>query len=204
MTRSVTPTQANHKGVFGLKQPPAAGPCLSALFLTGLLLLITVSDVTADRGLRPSVESLSTDGRMRIGPSDRCPVCAMFPVRHPRTAAAMTLKNGDTFYFCSNGCLLRAWLRPTVYLGLACQAIDRMVVLDYFSGRSIEAHTAFWVAGSDVVGPMGPALIALVDATGLATFKKRHGATFVFSLDQLDDALWQRISRHELPEASSE
>jgi nitrous oxide reductase accessory protein NosL len=204
MPRDATPAQANHQGVFGLKQPPATGQCRSALFLTGLLLLIAVSGVTADGGPRPSVESLSTDGQMRIGPSDRCPVCAMFPVRYPRTAAAMVLTGGTTFYFCSNGCLLRAWLRPTVYLARPREAIDRLVVRDYFSGGSIDAHTALWVAGSDVIGPMGPALIALEDAAGLAAFKKRHGAAIVFSLNQLDDALWQRISRHELPEVLSE
>jgi nitrous oxide reductase accessory protein NosL len=172
------------------------------MLLAGMLLVVAVSGVTADGGPAPAMQSLGADGQMRISPSDRCPVCAMFPVRYPRTAAAMTLKNGDSFYFCSNGCLLRAWLRPDAYLGRPRQAIDRMVVLDYFSGRLVDARSATWVAGSDVVGPMGPALIALADAAALATFKKRHGATIVFSLDQLDDTLWKQISRYALPAQS--
>ena len=64
---------------------------------------------------------------MTLSESDRCPVCAMFPARRPQTAAAMTLKSGETFYFCGNGCLLRTWLRPSVYLGRSQAEIDRLV-----------------------------------------------------------------------------
>lgn len=136
---------------------------------------------------------------MSLSQSDRCPVCAMFPSRRPQTAAAMTLKSGETFYFCGNGCLLRTWLRPTVYLGIPQVEIDRLVVRDYFSGQPIDGRMATWVAGSDVVGPMGPAIIALGDAAQLSTFKNRHGGKTVFTFDKVDDALWKKISRRDLP-----
>jgi nitrous oxide reductase accessory protein NosL len=123
----------------------------------------------------------------------------MFPARHPQTAAAMTLIDNKTFYFCSNGCLFRTWLRPRVYLGQPREAIERLVTRDYFSGRPIDARSATWVAGSDVIGPMGPAIIALDDAGQLAVFKNRHGGTIVFTFSQVDDALWKQISRRELP-----
>ena len=154
---------------------------------------------TAEGGPAPALKSLAADGQMDISQSDRCPVCAMFPARRPDSAAAMTLKSGETFYFCGNGCLLRTWLRPTVYLGKMQREIDRLVVRDYFSGQPIDGRTATWVAGSDVVGPMGPAIIAIGDAGELATFKNRHGGKTVFSFDQVDDALWKKISGRELP-----
>jgi copper chaperone NosL len=150
-------------------------------------------------GRHTALKSLSADGQMTLSESDRCPVCAMFPARRPQTAAAMTLKSGETYYFCGNGCLLRTWLRPTVYLNQPRVAIDRLVVRDYFSGQPIDGRTATWVAGSDVVGPMGPAIIALGDAAQLEIFKTRHGGKTVFTLDQVDDALWKKISRRELP-----
>ena len=152
---------------------------------------------------RPALKSLSADGSLNIGESDRCPVCAMFPHRHPQTAAGLTLTNGDTFYFCSNGCLLRTWLRPVVYLGRPQSAIDRLTVRDYFSGAPVDGRTATWVAGSDVIGPMGPAIVALGDENQLTAFKNRHGGRAVFSLDQLDDTLWRRIHHAELPDPIS-
>ena len=169
-----------------------------------MVLLLSGFAAAADAGPLPAKTPLPADGQMRISPSDRCPVCAMFPSRHPRAAAAMSLKSGQTFYFCSNGCLLRAWLRSLEYISRPRQAIDRMVVLDYFSGRSLDAQIATWVAGSNVIGPMGPALVALRDPDELTAFRKRHGGKTVFSFDQLDDTLWKQISRYELPLRSSE
>mgnify|MGYP001828574998 CR=1 FL=1 len=171
---------------------------LSAL---GLILLTGVGQALAG-GPAPAQQALSAAGEMLISPSDRCPVCAMFPARHPHAAAALTLISGETYYFCGNGCLLRTWLRPTVYLGRPPSDIDRLVVRDYFSGKAIDGHTASWVAGSDVTGPMGPAIVALENAQELTVFKSRHGGKTVFTIDQLDDELWGRISRRKLPQAS--
>ena len=172
---------------------------LTSILLTAALILVSDAVQSGDGGPVPALKSLSADGQMTLSKSDRCPVCAMFPARCPQTAAALTLKSGETFYFCGNGCLLRTWLRPTVYLGKPQMEIDRLVVRDYFTGQPIDGRTATWVAGSDVVGPMGPAIIALGDAAQLDTFKNRHGGKTVFTFDQVDDALWKTISRRELP-----
>jgi len=170
--------------------------------LTVLALLALSAGGLVAGGQPPAArQPLTPDGRLQLSPQDRCPVCAMFPARYPQTAAAMTLKDGRTFYFCTNGCLLRTWLRPEAYLNEPPTEIDRLTVSDYFSGRPIDAREAVWVAGSDVVGPMGPALVALGDAGQLAAFTRRHGGNTVFAFDQLDEALWRRIGRHELPEA---
>ena len=172
---------------------------LLAILVAGAPVLVSTTAWSGDGGPAPALKSLSADGQMTLSESDRCPVCAMFPARRPQTAAAMTLKSGETFYFCGNGCLLRTWVRPTAYLGKPQAQIDRLVVRDYFSGQPIDARTATWVAGSDVVGPMGPAIIALGDAAQLATFKNRHGGKTVFAFDQVDDSLWKKISGRDLP-----
>lgn len=166
-----------------------------------LALMLTAPAASAESGPAPASRPLTSEDSLNLSDSDRCPVCAMFPARQPQAAAAMTLKSGETYYFCSNGCLLRAWLRPTVYLGKMKATIDRLVVLDYFSGKPIDARRATWVAGSDVVGPMGPAIVTLGDAGQLAAFKKRHGGQTIFHLHQLDDALWRKISQRKLPES---
>ena len=170
-----------------------------ATLLMAVLLLISGTCLAAEGGPAVARRSLAADGQMIPSPSDRCPVCAMFPARHPQTAAAMTLIDGPTFYFCSNGCLFRTWLRPRVYLSQPQEAIARLVVRDYFSGRPIDARTATWVAGSDVIGPMGPAIVALDDAGQLAVFKNRHGGTTVFTFSQVNDSLWKQISQRKLP-----
>ena len=171
------------------------------LFFSLAAAILVVGLGTATGGQPPPAKkSLALDGRLMISKTDRCPVCAMFPARHPRAAAAMTLKTQTTYYFCSNGCLLRAFLRPMRYLAVEPITIDRLVVLDYFTGLPIDARSASWVAGSDVFGPMGPAIIALGRPGHASAFIKRHGGDIRFDFDQLDDELWRKISRHKLPE----
>lgn len=136
---------------------------------------------------------LAADGQMQLSDQDRCPLCGMFPAKRPKTAAAMGLADGRTFYFCGNGCLLRAWHDAVTHLNASRESIQRMVVKDFFSGHPLDAHKAWWVAGSDVVGPMGPALVALAGEAEVTQFKARHGGTIVFQLAQMDDALWQKL-----------
>ena len=123
------------------------------------------------------------DGRPQINSTDRCPVCGMFPAKRPQNAAALVLNDGRAFYFCGNGCLLRVLRDPNSYLNVPAQSIRRAVVLDYFSGAPLDAQSAWWVEGSDVVGPMGPAWVTLKDQKSVDQFKARHGAKKVFQLE---------------------
>lgn len=152
----------------------------------------------ADAGRTPHAARLplADQGHMQISPKDRCPVCGMFPAKRPQFAAAMVLGDGRTFYFCANGCLLRAWRDAPRHLSVAADAIHQMVVLDFFSGEVLDAHEAWWVVGSEVIGPMGPALVALRTEQDAERFRERHGGKIVFRLSQVDDALWKMLFAH--------
>lgn len=145
-------------------------------------------------------QSLAPDGRLRISGEDRCPVCAMLPIRYPRFAAAIVLEDRRTFYFCSPGCMLKTWLHPDIFLGVAATQLQRAVALDYLSGEALEARNVFWVSGSDVVGPMGPALAPLKNAAHLEAFRRRHGAKHVFRMDDLTHDNWETLTGKHPPQ----
>jgi len=162
-------------------------------------LMVVISGECLAGGPVPGRESLSPAGEMRIGPEDRCPVCAMLPMRYPRFAAAIELQEGHTFYFCSPGCMLNAWRHPAIFLGARPAQLERPMVLEYLSGQALDARTVIWVSGSDVIGPMGPALVPLKDATHLTAFRRRHGAKHVFRLDELNHANWEMLTGKQPP-----
>lgn len=145
-------------------------------------------------GPAPGAKPLGADLALQASPTDRCPVCAMKVVHHPKFAAAIQLENGETFYFCATGCLIRSWMHPEVFLGKDADALKRPVVQSYFTGKPIDARDALWVAGSDVVGPMGPALVPLETQKELETFQSRHGGKTVFRLSEMTDKKWQAIT----------
>jgi nitrous oxide reductase accessory protein NosL len=86
--------------------------------------------------------------------------------------------------------MLKAWLHPEIFLKSARQTLALAVVQDYFSGRQVDAREVFWIAGSDVIGPMGPAMVALQGKHSVDAFLKRHGGRRVFRLQELTDELW--------------
>ena len=164
-------------------------------FLAGLLFLWFAGSAWPDsgKGPVPAKQGPTADGAFRLGKTDRCPVCGMFPSRRPKHAAAMVLNDGRTFYFCSNGCLLRAWHLTAVHMGVSSDAIAQLMVLDYFSGAPADARKVWWVAGSDVIGPMGRAIVALRTPEEVEAFRSRHGGSAAFRLEQLDNSRFNLI-----------
>jgi nitrous oxide reductase accessory protein NosL len=148
-----------------------------------------------------AAQGLDVDGTFHVGAQDRCPICGMTPAKRPTFAGAIELKDGRTFYTCGPGCLLRSHLHPEAFLGVDASAVKRVVAQDYLNGKPIDAAQAVWVAGSDVVGPMGPAMVPLASAEDEAAFRARHGGKATFRLRELDDAKWESLTgRKALPE----
>ena len=166
---------------------------LVGLFGFSILHFSVLADDT-NAGPQPGLKPLDESGAMQISDQDRCPVCAMQVSKHKKFACAVQLMNGSTFYFCGAGCMIRSWIHPEIFLGAAKEELKRSVVQDYFSGEQVTGRSVYWVAGSDVIGPMGPALVPLKGEQHLDVFKKRHGAKAVFRLSEMTDEKWQQVT----------
>lgn len=160
-------------------------------FLLGALIVTTTA---WSQPPRPGMHPLGPDNRLRSSAADRCPVCAMRPAKYPRFASAIQLQDMTTFYFCSPGCMLKAWLRPDIFLGTHAGDLELPVAQEYFSGQPVDARTVFWVSGSDVIGPMGPALVPVQKATHIDAFRRRHGANHIFRLEDLNTDNWKSLT----------
>jgi hypothetical protein len=85
-------------------------------------------------------------------------------------------------------------MHPEIFLGAAKEELKRTVVQDYFTGEQVPGGSVYWVAGSDVISPMGPALVPLKNEQHLNVFKKRHGSKTVFRLSEMTDKKWQQLT----------
>jgi len=143
--------------------------------------------------LKPAVKGIDQAGLPQFSEEDRCPVCGMKILKHSKFASAIELKDGSAYYFCGTGCMIKSWLHPEIFIGQEKSQLKRALAPEYFRGRYIDALSARWVAGSDIIGPMGPALVPLKDEADLKVFQERHGGKHLFRLGELDDQRWASI-----------
>jgi copper chaperone NosL len=152
----------------------------------------------------PAVQGVDETGALRVGIDDRCPVCAMSVDEHRKFASAVALRDGRTYYFCGTGCMIRAWLHPEAFLDASRDDLAGAWTKDWFTGEPLDALQATFVAGSDVTGPMGAALVPLGSDPDVETFRQRHGGTATFRLADLDDARFEAVTgRRAVPGAGN-
>ena len=102
--------------------------------------------------------------RRPVKPSqkDKCPVCGMFVAKYPDFAAQILFKDGSAVHFDGVKDMFRYYLDMKRYNPARKAAdIDSVYVTDYYSLSLTDGQSAFYVTGSDVMGPMGKELIAL-------------------------------------------
>ncbi len=108
------------------------------------------------------------------GPKDRCPVCGMFVEKYKNWVATVLLEDGGQVFFDGPKDLFR-FLHDLRKYGHDDEAVADVLVTDYYTTGTVRAREAFFVAGSDVMGPMGHELVALRSESDAATFVRDHG-----------------------------
>jgi len=118
-----------------------------------------------------------------IPPDARCPVCGMYPARAPDWAAQVIFENGDAQFFDSPLSFFMYLQDVKRYSpGRSVAQIRARYVTDGTSKRWISADTAWYVHGSNALGPMRagnlPAFFSREDA--LQFTRQRGGQVLEF------------------------
>lgn len=168
--------------------------CLAAVLTVFLWGTVVTRAAGPGGGPEPGLKPLDENNRMQVSDQDRCPVCGMKVAEHVKFSSAIQLTDGTTYYFCGTGCMMRAWLHPEIFLATDKERLQTPLVKDYFTGEEVDGRDVFWIAGSDVIGPMGPALVPVKGEMALEAFKRRHGGKAVFRMDAMNDDMWTAIT----------
>lgn len=120
------------------------------------------------------------------GDRDRCPVCGMFVAPFPEWLAQIVYRDGSVLFFDGAKDLFRYLLDPErAARGPGGPGIDRIIVTGYYDRRAVDARRASFVAGSDVLGPMGAELVAHASAAEARDFARDHGGARVLSFGEV-------------------
>lgn len=111
------------------------------------------------------------------GPNDKCPVCGMFVKKYPDWVAGIIFKDGSGVFFDGAKDMFRYTLDLKKYNPKKSRSdIEAVYVTEYYRLTLMDGTKAFFVIGSDVLGPMGKELIPLAgDAEAKEFFKDHKG-----------------------------
>jgi nitrous oxide reductase accessory protein NosL len=119
------------------------------------------------------------------GARERCPVCGMFVARFPAWWAQAVFADGARYTFDGVRDLVRYLGDPGRYAPGRTAAVAQLWVLDYYSLLPLPAETAFFIAGSDVVGPMGREFIPFGKRAEAEEFARDHRGTAILTFKDL-------------------
>ena len=129
---------------------------------------------------------------------DSCPVCGMFPARYPDWIATILYRDGHADHFDGAKDMFKYLLDMKKYAaGRKKEDILLIGVTDYYATRRIDARKALYVAGSDVLGPMGHELIPHPDHYDADEFMKDHHGKRLLTFDEITIPLLEALDRGE-------
>ena len=113
-------------------------------------------------------------------PTDVCPVCGMFVTKYPQWVATLVFRDGPAKHFDGAKDFFKYLLELPKYApGKSRDDIATMAVTEYYGLARIDAREAWFVIGSDVLGPMGHELVPIASAADAEEFMADHRGTAI-------------------------
>jgi copper chaperone NosL len=124
----------------------------------------------------------------------KCPVCGMFVAKYKDWISSITFKDSSTLFFDGPKDMFRFYLNPAKFGSSRKQGeIAALYVKDYYSLAFIDGRRAFYVIGSDVLGPMGKELVPFAKKEDAVGFLKDHGGKRVLGFGEITSAAMKSL-----------
>jgi len=135
------------------------------------------------------------DGLIPITPETRCPVCGMLVAKYPLWQAQVRLSDGSGATFDGVKDMMAFLASPQSFGAKEGAAVTDIAVKDYYSQRWIDGKAAWYVLGSDVLGPMGHELIPFAERGQAETFLKDHRGRRLLAFAEISRELIEELRR---------
>jgi nitrous oxide reductase accessory protein NosL len=130
------------------------------------------------------------------GPKDTCPVCGMFVSLYPDWVATVVDRDGHAHHFDGAKDLFKYLLNLPKYAPGHTQAdIAAIGVTEYYNVSRIDARAAWYVIGSDVLGPMGHELVPLATLAEAEEFQRDHQGKRMVRFNEVTPELLEQLDQ---------
>jgi len=156
--------------------------------LNWLLLLVLIFWVGSSHGEDPP----------SIKKTDRCPVCGMFVYKYPKWVAQIVFKDSSHYFYDGAKDMFKHYFNVPKYTpGKAAEGIKGVYVTDYYEVELVEAKSAYYVIGSDVLGPMGHELLPFKDQESAQEFLEDHKGKSILRFPDVTPAIIESLDRRK-------
>ena len=133
------------------------------------------------------------------GPRDTCPVCGMFVARYPEWVATVLWRDGHAAHFDGAKDLFKYLLDLRRYEpDRPADGVRTVAVTEYYGLARVDAREAWYVVGSDVLGPMGHELVPLTTRADAEEFLRDHRGRRILRFDEVDRPWLERLDAGRL------
>ena len=153
--------------------------------LLSIVFIFAIPTATTVKGL---------DVPLHPGEKDRCPVCGMIVAPYPDWIGQVRHDDGATVFF--DGCkdLFKYLLSVDRYAPERDRkSVASVFVTNYYDGETIAARNAFFVVGSNVMGPMGPELVPHRTEDAAGDFLRDHEGLRILRFDEITEAVLREL-----------
>ncbi|MGC2062969.1 MAG: nitrous oxide reductase accessory protein NosL [Thermodesulfovibrionales bacterium] len=146
---------------------------LISFFIAGILLTASLS--------------FAAEGKpVEVKKTDKCQVCGMFVAKYKEWIAQIIFTDGTYAVFDGPKDMFRYYFNPQKYNPSKKQAdIQTIYATEYYSTKSMDARKMFYVAGSEVTGPMGAELVPLESEQKAKEFMKDHNGKKILKFSEI-------------------
>ncbi len=119
----------------------------------------------------------------------RCANCNMIVEKYPNWIEKAVVAGGkDTLYFDGPRCMFKILLESP-------KEAQTVLVKDYYSLKYIDGRSAFYVTGSDILGPMGNELIPFESEQAAKDFLNEHKGKNIVRFEEVDMKLVMKLAK---------
>ena len=156
--------------------------------LLGMILTVAIVVGLAD------VTDSAERKRRGMTKKDKCPVCGMFVYKYPKWVAVIELADGTSYFSDGAKDMFKHIFDTAKYTaGKTAENVKDIYVTDYYEVELVEAKSAFYVIGSDVLGPMGHELLPFKDQEAAQEFLEDHKGKSIIRFQDVTPAVIESL-----------
>ncbi len=156
---------------------------LPLLVLAGLFLVV------------PLVQAEPVDP---VDPGERCAVCGMFLEKYQPWITQLHQAGSKPALFDGVKDMMAYYFDPSAYGGSGDLSGAKIWVKDYYRLKYIDGRAAYFVVGSDVMGPMGEELIPFDSRSAAENFMKDHKGKQILEFGEIDVSMIMAMKKKHM------